>query len=188
MLRHRYLTVIAYLRGLLFCLHAKLWCRFFSAESVPRCYGWPLLRSTDGTLKLGKNVVLGNVKIILANGGYISIGDNSGINDGSVLGALERIEIGNRTAIAEYVMIRDHDHNYKEVLIGESPSGYVVDPVLIGNGCWLGFGVVVTKGVFIEDGSIVGASAVVTKSLKQGEVVVGNPAKCIKRREENSET
>lgn len=53
--------------------------------------------------------------------------------------------------------------------------------VLIDSHVWLGNNSMVLKGVKIENGSIVGAGSVVTKDVPANVVVVGNPARVIKR-------
>lgn len=53
--------------------------------------------------------------------------------------------------------------------------------VIIGSHVWLGNNSMVLKGVKIENGSIVGAGSVVTKDVPANVVVVGNPARVIKR-------
>lgn len=54
-------------------------------------------------------------------------------------------------------------------------------PITIGNDCWIGGGVIILAGVTIGDGSTVGAGSVVTRSVPPRHVVVGNPAKPVKR-------
>jgi len=156
-----------------------LWANKFVIKGIPKCYGWPYIQVADGTILIGKNVRLGSIKLIVAKGGRLIIEDNVGINDGSVIGVMEEVCIGTNTAIAEYVMIRDHDHNYSEICIGQSSNGYKIDRVKIGKGCWIGYGSVLTKGVSLSDGVIVGANSVVTKSINKGEIVGGVPAKKI---------
>ena len=47
-------------------------------------------------------------------------------------------------------------------------------PIKIGNGCWLGGGVIVLPGVTIGDGSVIGAGSVVTKDIPENSPAVGN--------------
>jgi maltose O-acetyltransferase len=50
-------------------------------------------------------------------------------------------------------------------------------PVTIGDGVWLGAGVIVCPGVTIGENTAVGAGAVVTKDLPANVVAYGNPAR-----------
>lgn len=53
-------------------------------------------------------------------------------------------------------------------------------PIKIGNGCWLGGGVIVLPGVTIGDGAVIGAGSVVTRDIPQNTVAVGNPCRVIR--------
>ena len=53
---------------------------------------------------------------------------------------------------------------------------------IIGNDTWIGHGAIIKPEIVIGDGAIVGAGAVVTKNVEDYTIVVGNPAKIIRRR------
>ena len=182
MLLHRIRTVIAYFVGLLFIAWAFIFCRSFKISGPLRCYGWSNFRCADGEIRIGRGVRFGRIKIILSGGGRLILEDGVSLNDGVVLGVMSEIKIGKNTAIAENVMIRDYDYDFSDVEIGNHPDRYIVRKITIGQGCWLGFGCIVLKGIEIEDGVIVGAGTVVTKSLAVGEVVAGNPLRIIRKR------
>lgn len=62
-------------------------------------------------------------------------------------------------------------------------QGYETDePVIIGNDVWIGSRVTILPGARIGNGSIVGASAVVSKNVPEYCIVGGVPAKVIKKR------
>jgi acetyltransferase-like isoleucine patch superfamily enzyme len=52
----------------------------------------------------------------------------------------------------------------------------------VGNDVWLGYESKIMNGVTIGDGAVVGAYAVVARDVRPYAVVVGNPAKEIRRR------
>ena len=54
-------------------------------------------------------------------------------------------------------------------------------PVKIGNGCWIGGGVIILPGVSVGDGTVIGAGSVVTKDIPANCVAVGNPCRVMKR-------
>ena len=58
------------------------------------------------------------------------------------------------------------------------PSGDIV----VGNDVWVGAGALVLSGVKIGDGAVVGARAVVASDVRPYAVVVGNPAREVRRR------
>jgi maltose O-acetyltransferase len=53
-------------------------------------------------------------------------------------------------------------------------------PIAVGEGAWLGGGVIVLGGVRIGDNAVIGAGSVVTRDVPPGVVAVGNPARVIK--------
>jgi acetyltransferase-like isoleucine patch superfamily enzyme len=55
-------------------------------------------------------------------------------------------------------------------------------PVRIGRNCWVGMGAMILPGVQIGDGVVIGAGSVVVRDVEDYAVVVGNPAKTIKKR------
>ncbi|MET3834893.1 maltose O-acetyltransferase [Brevundimonas sp. UYEF29] len=54
-------------------------------------------------------------------------------------------------------------------------------PIVIGDDVWIGGGAIVLAGVTIGDRSVIGAGSVVTKDVPSDVVVVGNPAKIVRR-------
>ncbi len=54
--------------------------------------------------------------------------------------------------------------------------------VLIGNDVWIGQNVIIMSGVTIGNGACVAAGSVITRSVKDFEIVGGNPARVIRSR------
>lgn len=54
-------------------------------------------------------------------------------------------------------------------------------PITVGNNVWFGSNIVVLPGVTIGDGAVVGAGSIVTKDVPAYTVVVGNPARVLKK-------
>lgn len=52
--------------------------------------------------------------------------------------------------------------------------------ITIGNGCWLGGGVIVLPGVSIGDGAVIGAGSVVTRDIPANVTAAGNPCRVIR--------
>jgi phosphonate metabolism protein (transferase hexapeptide repeat family) len=55
-------------------------------------------------------------------------------------------------------------------------------PVVIGHDVWIGHGVVVLPGRTVGTGAVVGAGAIVTRDVDPYTIVVGNPARPVRRR------
>ncbi len=92
------------------------------------------------------------------------------------------VTIGNDVLFASHVMISSENHGMNP----ESEESYMAQPletkpVNIGDGCWIGEKVCILPGVNIGKKCIIGAGSVVTKSIPDYSIAVGNPAKVIKK-------
>lgn len=124
-------------------------------------------------------------------GSIVSIGSNTFIG-GTTLVCAQRIDIGNDVMIAWGGTIVDHDShslvwNERSRDVTNTFQGKPKDwsnvtsrPVVIGNRAWIGFNVVILRGVTIGEGAVVGAGSVVTKNVAPYSVVAGNPARHIR--------
>jgi len=54
-------------------------------------------------------------------------------------------------------------------------------PVVIGDDVWIGCGAVINPGVTIGNNVVVGSGSIVTKDIPSDTLVVGNPARCIRK-------
>lgn len=110
----------------------------------------------------------------------IEIGDETSIEQGCHITCAERITIGKKVAITEYVGIFDIWHDYSDI------NQHIVDqplktaPVSIGDSSLIGMGVVIQPGVRIGRNTVIGANSVVTKSIPDYCVAVGAPARVIR--------
>lgn len=114
-------------------------------------------------------------------------------------------KIGRYTSIASHCAVVQGVHPYTYPYVSTSPvffslykqNGYSfvthkqIDefryaekqyPVIIGNDCWIGYGVYIIGGVKIGDGAIVLAGAVVTKDIPPYAIVGGIPARVMRYR------
>lgn len=60
-------------------------------------------------------------------------------------------------------------------------------PITIGDDVWVGGAAVICPGVTIGNNAVVGAGSVVTKDVEPYTVVAGNPAKLIRRLEQQGQ-
>ena len=108
--------------------------------------------------------------------GYnISLGAGVFLNFGCTILDVVKVTIGDRTQIGPGVQILTADHPRDPA---QRRAGLEFGrPILIGADVWIGGGAMVLPGVTIGDGAIVGAGAVVTRDVRAGATVVGNPAR-----------
>lgn len=88
------------------------------------------------------------------------------------------IKIGAQTTVSQgaYLCTASHD-------ISDPKHRLITAPITIESQAWIASEAFVGMGVTIGEGAVVGARAVVTKDVEPWTVVVGNPAKFIKKRE-----
>jgi acetyltransferase-like isoleucine patch superfamily enzyme len=124
-----------------------------------------------------------------APGAYIRIGDNVGMS-GVTIYARKGIEIGENTAIGGNTKILDNDFHPIEAetrnkLLADKNGGdsdlVPSKPIKIGKNCFIGCNAIILKGTELGDGCVVGAGAVVSGKFEAGSVIVGNPARCIRK-------
>lgn len=138
------------------------------------------LSATDGgAIEIDGNVYLGPYVQIIARGGRIIIGDDVHVGTGCILVSRKCITIGRDSLIAEYVVIRDQDHEYSKRPIRK--SGFQIEPITIGQDCWLGCKSTVLRGSNMGNGSVVGAHSLVRGDIPSYTLSVGCPAKVIKK-------
>lgn len=150
-------------------------------------------------VQIGKKCLLNCNVYFESNKGTLSIGDNVYIGDAKII-SRQNIEIGNDVTMAWGITIYDHNSHsiyweyrkrdneiqYKEASQGtfvenKDWTNVVSKPIIIRDRVWVGFDVVILKGVTIGEGAVIGARSVVTKDVEPYTVVAGNPAKVIKR-------
>jgi len=134
-------------------------------------------------IHIGEGTALDEGVVLLASGdpapGKITIGARVYINRNSFLDASRSIVIGEDAMIGPNCYITDHDH---VVQPGQSPGsgGLTSAATRIGKRCWIGAGVTILKGVSIGDDSVIGAGSIVTKTIPEGVLAVGSPARVLR--------
>lgn len=145
-----------------------------------------VVNGKKGSIYVEKNSHVSRLSIFYAYGGTINIGENTFIGPRVTIYGHGDVQIGKDCLLAVDSKIFSANHTIppKGFNIRDLPD--IKEPVIIGNDVWLGANVIVLAGVEIGEGAVVGAGSVVTKSLPPYAIAVGNPAKIIKYRDENS--
>ena len=138
---------------------------------------------------IGTNVSVG-LPFICDYGRNIHLGNNVSVNMNCTFVDCNTITIGDDVLIASNVQLYTATHPVEltDRLTPDWCPGtgqyfcrtYAL-PIRIGNGCWLGGGVIVLPGVTIGDGSVIGAGSVVTKDIPENSLAVGNPCRVIRK-------
>jgi acetyltransferase-like isoleucine patch superfamily enzyme len=135
---------------------------------------------------IGNNVAVGErsfFSIVQSHEGVdyeceLRIGDNTQISADFFVHCAGLIEIGKGVRIGARVFIEDSRRDY------DHPATLPVDmqitepaPVRIGDGAVVGAGAIILEGVTLGERAVVRPGSVVTRDVKPGSVVLGNPAR-----------
>lgn len=113
----------------------------------------------------------------------LTIGSHCSFNHNVMLGATGgEIVIGNDVLVGPNVVLRAADHVFASTEIPIRSQGHRPGRIVIADDVWLAANVVVTSGVTIGHGCVVGAGSIVTSDLPPMTVCVGNPARPIRSR------
>lgn len=113
----------------------------------------------------------------------VSIGSNTTINHDVLFDNGAAIEIGSGCDIAMHCKFITATHAISPLEDKRAGYGCIRRAIAIGNGCWLGCGVVVLPGVTIGSGCVIGAGSLVIQDCKPNGLYVGIPAKRVKELE-----
>jgi len=152
---------------------------FEDGISIHPCFNFNLAKGSF--IHICRSVLLsayGEIKVE----GTLRIGEGTFIGRGVMICCRKSVEIGNDCLIAEYVSIRDHDHNFSDTTVPINLQGFSDASVHIGNNVWIGAKTTILKGISIGDNSIIGSNAVVTRDIPCNVVAVGVPARIIRKR------
>jgi acetyltransferase-like isoleucine patch superfamily enzyme len=140
--------------------------------------------------EISGNVDIGRATVISAYS-YLStiptasivIGTDVLVNAYSVIGASDRVLIDDHCIFAAYVQITDASHGIRDSAKLTKHSEWERAAIHIHRNVWLGSGAMVTMGVEIGEGCVVGAKALVNRSLPAMSVAYGIPAKVVRTRD-----
>lgn len=117
------------------------------------------------------------------SGFKLKIGENCKIGDNVHIVASENVTIGDGCLMASNIFISDTNHGSENDAPTIPPDERELTscPVTIGKNVWVGEGVCILPGARIGDGCIIGAHSIVKGDIPSFTVVVGAPAKVVKK-------
>ena len=151
---------------------SKLLFKFNHTDPMTEEYAKLLNELLDGNI--GENSTI-TTPFAGAAFNNMNIGDNVFINSNCLAMARGGIIIEDNVMIAGNVQLlsNNHDEYERQVLLCEK--------IIIKKGAWIGAGASILPGVTVGKYAIVGAGAIVTKDVPDYSVVVGTPAKVVKK-------
>ncbi|MCB9422320.1 MAG: acyltransferase [Ardenticatenaceae bacterium] len=143
-----------------------------------------LLRTFMG-FKLGHGTIFFGMPTFSGTGNIyanLSIGHYTLVNIKCFLDLSGHISIGSNVAIGAETMVITGTHKVGDHV--KRANEMIAEPVVIGDGAWIGSRSVIYPGVTIGEGAIVSAGSVVYKDVPPNTMVGGNPARIIQKLEE----
>ena len=134
-----------------------------------------------GPVELGDRVHIHRDCLIeIGAGGSLSIGADSHVQARcQVVAMLAPIRIGRDVQIAPACAFYSYDHGTAPGTPMRRQPLRTKGGIEVGDDVWLGYGAVVLDGVRIGRGAVVGAGSVVTRSVPDGAIVAGTPARVL---------
>lgn len=138
-------------------------------------WGWRRMLLRVFGAKVAPNVhVFPTVRITIP--WNLDLGARCAVGDRAILYALGPITISARATVSQGAHLCAGTHD-----IADPARPLVKPPILIGPDAWIAADAFVGPGVTVGAGSVVGARAVVMKDVEPGHIVVGNPARTIRK-------
>ena len=163
---------------------------FFGKYGLPSYIGKPIFIGNFKRIFIGKRVRIfpgARVEVVDKNSSIIfedniSIGQNLHI----ISGGEQELKIGRNTTFSANVFVTNIDHQYDEINKHILEQPLVSAKTHIGENCFIGYGVVIQAGTILGKQCIVGANAVVRGHFPPYCVIVGVPARIVKRYDDKS--
>ena len=171
-------------------LRGLIYKPFFGKFAFPSYIGKPIFIGNFKRIFIGKRVRIflgARIEVVDKNSSIvfednISIGQNLHIISGSG----QELRIGKNTTFSANVFVTNIDHQYDEINKHILEQPLVSAKTHIGENCFIGYGAVIQAGTILGKQCIVGANAVVRGHFPDYCVIVGVPARIVKRYDEKS--
>lgn len=170
-------------------IRTKYWYKLFLKKCGSNCLVMNPLYISYSALELEDNVMIRNNCRIEAVRRYNEISynpriifhKNVSIEQSLHLTSAKFIEIGSNTSISANVTITDINHPYIDISIPIEQQDITVDSVYIGDDCKIYNNAVILPGTKIGKHCVVGANSVLSGEYPDYCIIVGAPAKIVKR-------
>lgn len=95
----------------------------------------------------------------------------------------DMITLEDRVSIASGCRLLCHQRDFSDYCVGDDylQLDYVIKPIVLKKGCFIGMESFIMPGVTVGEGAVIGAGSLVTKDIPAWSVAVGRPAKVIRQ-------
>jgi acetyltransferase-like isoleucine patch superfamily enzyme len=148
---------------------------------------WPIQGNVlealrEGRLEIGEHTLFEPQVWLTAPGdARIRIGAGCFLNIGTMVAAVDLVEIGDHCMFANGCFVTDGSHRFDDPETPVPWQGFTSKgPTRVGDSVWCGANVVITSGVTVGERCVIGANSVVTQDLPPHTIAAGSPAKVIR--------
>ena len=136
----------------------------------------------DG-FRLGDGVIINRNCMLQAKSGPLVMGPRCSLGSNSVIVSISGVELGTAVLFAGNCYLSAGAYPTTDLSRPIMDQEVVSKgPIRIGDGAWLGTGVIVLDGVTIGAHAVIGAGAVVTRDVPERGIAVGVPARVVGKR------
>lgn len=156
-----------------------------SIDETAKVFGQIYIDADNTNIHIGKETYC-NMCLVCDKGNNqnFSLGDYStiGYADFKLNEENAAIIIGKHCMFSSHICILATDAHAIMNSKDKQIINFIKGPITIGDHCWVGYDVKMTKNARLPDWTIVGTGSVVTKEfLEKNTIIAGNPAKIIKK-------
>ena len=124
-----------------------------------------------------RSMIHRGTKVVVHNGGVLTLGNSTYINENARIHCKKKITIGNNCAIAWNTNLIDTDLHTIHFTNKQTNKQTNNDAAItIGNHVWIGANTTILKGSTINNNCIIGANSIVRGTLNSRHIYSGNPA------------
>lgn len=154
----------------------------FAQFSMPSYIGPPTFLMNTRRMHFGRRVrVFPGLRAECHGSGQLYVHDDVSIGQGFHVIASGQMHIESGCLISSNVFITDTDHTFENINAPVFAQPIRVSSTRIGQNCFLGIGVRIQAGTILGKGCVVGANSVVRGEFPDHCVIVGAPARIVKR-------
>lgn len=152
--------------GIMMSLSSRMWGgnRVSIGAQCNLSFPFSIKCHKKASLQIGNNFkARSNFCINLSEEGNLKIGNNVFFNRGCSINCRANVTVGDNCIFGENVLVYDHDHCFD--CNSGLKEGYVCRKIVIGEGCWIGAGTIILKGVTIGDNVLISAGSLVKRDI-----------------------
>jgi acetyltransferase-like isoleucine patch superfamily enzyme len=138
---------------------------------------------SPGRIEVGDGCYVHAYAQIVAQGGFVKLGNKVSINPYSILYGQGGLTVGDNVLIASHCTIIPANHEFQDPTRPIREQGETRQGILIEDDVWIASHVTILDGVTVGRGAVIAAGAVVTKDVPPYSIVGGVPAKILKKRQ-----